>query len=66
MRMSHEALIVTEEGRVLAANTANWPAGELASHGFGATQAGCRSVELGDGSAHWTLIERPELRRRAA
>ncbi|MNO50084.1 Methyl-accepting chemotaxis protein PctA [compost metagenome] len=66
MRMSHEALIVTEEGRVLAANTANWPAGELASHGFGAAQAGCRSVELGDGSAHWTLVERPELRRRAA
>lgn len=65
MRLEHEALILSSEGRVVAANTANFIAGEIASFGF-STDAGCQRASLAEQSAHWTLVQLPERRRHAA
>lgn len=65
MRLSHEALILSGEGRVVATNTANFTAGEIANLGFG-SGADCQRASLAEQSAHWTLVQRPEKRRRAA
>ncbi|WP_271408613.1 cache domain-containing protein [Pseudomonas sp. Q1-7] len=62
MKMEHEALIVTEEGRVVAANTANFTVGEMAHHAFNRAEVDCRIIELGDAAAHWSLIQRPYQR----
>lgn len=62
MKMEHEALIVTEEGRVVAANTANWTVGEMAHHAFNRTEVDCKIIELGEAAAHWSLIQRPNRR----
>ncbi|MEL7939077.1 cache domain-containing protein [Pseudomonas delhiensis] len=65
MRLEHEALILSGEGRVVAANTANFIAGEIASLGL-ATDARCQRANLAEQSAHWTLVQLPEKRHRAA
>lgn len=65
MRLDHEALIISGEGRVVAANTANFTAGEMASVGF-ATDAHCQRASLAEQSAHWTLVQLPDKRRHAA
>ncbi|WP_374439206.1 cache domain-containing protein [Pseudomonas panipatensis] len=66
MRMSHEALILSSEGRVVATNTANWTAGEMASLGLSRIDSDCQYMPLAEQSAHWTLARLPERRRRAA
>lgn len=65
MHLDNEALILSREGRVVAANTANFIAGEMASVGF-ATDAHCLRAPLAEQSAHWTLVQLPDKRRRAA
>ncbi|MCP8464942.1 cache domain-containing protein [Pseudomonas sp. ZM23] len=65
MHLQHEALILSGEGRVVAANTANFIAGEMASAGF-AADARCQHAPLAEQSAHWTLVQLPDKRRRAA
>lgn len=64
MKLKNEALIVSEEGRVIASNTANWMVGDMARHAFNRLENECKQVELGSTSAHWSLIARPT--RRAA
>lgn len=65
MRLEHEALILSAEGRVVAANTANFIAGEMANLGF-ALDARCQRASLAEQSARWTLVQLPDKRRRAA
>ncbi|KAF4558730.1 cache domain-containing protein [Pseudomonas sp. CES] len=65
MKLQNEALIVSEEGRVIASNTTNWMVGDMARHAFTRLESECKQVELGGSSAHWTLIARPTKRRAA-
>ncbi|RHW20016.1 cache domain-containing protein [Pseudomonas jilinensis] len=65
LKMSHEAFIVTDEGRVVAANTANWTAGELARHAMSRSENHCTVVDLGEQASHWALVQRPCIRQLA-
>ncbi|WP_027897346.1 cache domain-containing protein [Zestomonas thermotolerans] len=65
VRLPHEALIVSDEGRVVAANTANWAVGDLARNAFERSSNPGRIVELGEGCARWSLVERPYPRQLA-
>lgn len=62
MQMGHEALVVNGEGRVVAANTANWFTGDLARRLLGRDGQG-REQELAASFSHWAVIERPQARR---
>ncbi|MBF8728920.1 PDC sensor domain-containing protein [Pseudomonas guariconensis] len=62
LKLQNEALIVSEEGRVIASNTANWMVGDMARHAFNRLETECKQVELGSTSAHWSLIARPTKR----
>jgi len=56
VRLPHEALIISEEDRVIAANSAGFVAGELFGQGgFHGGQS--RRIEIGEGRARWGLIE---------
>ncbi|RJG11121.1 histidine kinase [Pseudomonas cavernicola] len=63
IKMENEALIVSEEGRVIAANTANWTVGDMAHHAMNRQETGCRVIELGEAAAHWSLVQRPCKRK---
>lgn len=63
IKMEHEALIVSEEGRIIAANTANWTVGDMAHHAITRQEADCRVIELGEAAAHWSLVQRPSKRK---
>ncbi len=63
IKMEHEALIVSEDGRVIAANTANWAVGDMAKHAITRQEADCRVIELGEVAAHWSLVQRPYKRK---
>lgn len=62
VRLHNEALIVSEEGRVIAANTANWMVGDMAHQAFNRAENECRQFDIGGNSAHWKLVERPVKR----
>lgn len=64
MQMGNEALVVNGEGRVVAANTANWMAGDLARRSLG-REGQERTAELAESFSHWSVIERPLSRRLA-
>ncbi|EOZ4917402.1 TPA: PDC sensor domain-containing protein [Pseudomonas aeruginosa] len=63
IKMENEALIVSEEGRVIAANTANWTVGDMAKHTITRQEADCQVLELGEAAAHWSLVRRPFKRK---
>lgn len=63
VRLPRETLIVSDEGRVIAANTANWSAGEMATSRSGRLDGNYRSVELG--AARWNLVEHQQPRQLA-
>lgn len=62
MRLGNEALVVNAEGRVVAANTANWFAGDMARQALGRGEGQARVLELLGSSSHWSVIERPVSR----
>lgn len=64
LRLPHEALVVSAEGRVIAANTADWVAGELAPAALAETHA----LDLGPADTPWRLVQldRPRLLAGAA
>lgn len=62
--MGNWALVVNGEGRVLAADTANWIAGDLARRSLG-REGQERVAELAESFSHWSVIERPLNRRLA-
>lgn len=54
MHLSHEALLVSTAGRVIAANTADWSTGDLALSAMQADGTVCHS--LGDATLGWQLV----------
>lgn len=65
LKLDNEALIVSEEGRVIVANTASWMVGDMAKHAFNRSENGCKQVEVGGEVANWTLVERSNKRKAA-
>ncbi|GAA3543373.1 cache domain-containing protein [Zobellella aerophila] len=65
MQVPEEALIVTHEGRVVAANTANWCAGDMAKQFLARDETQHQHAELKETMSHWTLVARHCLRRFA-
>lgn len=64
MRLPRESLLVSAQGRVIAANTANWTVGDLAGHLLSDTGNAC--LPLGDSELGWTLVCLPWSRAWAA
>ncbi|UZE25907.1 cache domain-containing protein [Pseudomonas sp. B21-056] len=59
MRVSNEALLLNAEGRVLAANTPSWLAGDLIRGTLSLDQEQSRVLSLIDTSSYWSVVERP-------
>ncbi|WP_434576219.1 PDC sensor domain-containing protein [Pseudomonas sp. Z3-6] len=59
MRVSNEALLLNAEGRVLAANTASWLAGDLTRGVLNQDMEQGRVLSLIDTSSYWSVVERP-------
>lgn len=65
MRLEHEAVLISADGRVIASNTANWLVGDLAPKLLDpALNEGFRLV-LAEPEAGWSLIRLPGLRNAA-
>ena len=65
LRLGNEALVVNAEGRVVAANTANWFAGDMARQALGAGEGQPRVRALLESSSLWSVVERPVSRLHA-
>ena len=59
MRVSNEALLLNAEGRVLAANTPSWLAGDLIRGPLSLDKEQGRVLSLIDTSSYWSVVERP-------
>jgi hypothetical protein len=59
MRVSNEALLLNAEGRVLAANTPSWLAGDLIRGTLSQDNEQGRVLSLIDTSSYWSVVERP-------
>ncbi|WP_223541014.1 PDC sensor domain-containing protein [Pseudomonas sp. BF-RE-26] len=59
MRVSNEALLLNAEGRVLAANTPSWLAGDLIRAPLSLDKEQGRVLSLIDTSSYWSVVERP-------
>ncbi len=64
LRLDHEALIVTEQGRVIAANTVKHMVGELAREPLMSPETQRRSLDLGREGVHWSLLQCPNSSSR--
>jgi hypothetical protein len=62
MRVSNEALLLNAEGRVLAANTPSWLAGDLIRDALNQDKDQGRVLSLIDTSSYWSVVERPVSR----
>jgi len=65
LRLGNEALVVNAEGRVVAANTANWFVGDMARQALGDGQEQPRVQALLASSSLWSVVERPVSRQQA-
>lgn len=63
VKMGNEALIVSEEGRVIMANTANWTIGDMANHLITHHSAESQVIELGANTTNWSLIQCADKRK---
>lgn len=62
MRLEHEAVLLSADGRVIASNTANWMVGDLAPELLESMpQEGVR-LALAQSEAGWSLVRLPALR----
>ncbi|WP_458734104.1 cache domain-containing protein [Zobellella taiwanensis] len=59
MKVKDEALIITREGRVVAANTADWCAGDMA-RGLLARRTARKVTELPSTLSNWSLLTIPQ------
>lgn len=62
MRLDHEAVLVSAEGRVIASNTANWMVGDLVSTLLNDMQLGEIRLTLSESETGWSLVRLPGLR----
>lgn len=63
MRLEHEAVLISADGRIIAANTANWMVGDLAPKLLDPTPLGGVRLVLEEPEAGWSLIRLPSPRR---
>ncbi|OLS63103.1 PDC sensor domain-containing protein [Pseudomonas putida] len=62
MRLDHEAVLISAEGRVIASNTANWMVGDLVSTLLNDMQLGEIRLTLSESETGWSLVRLPGLR----
>lgn len=61
LSLDHEALIVTEQGRVIAANTVKHMVGELAREPLLSPETERMSLDIGRDGVHWSLLQMPTM-----
>lgn len=59
MPLPQEAVLVSEQGRVIAANNSNYVTGELVRQALTAAEIECQTIELGYTGVHWSLLQYP-------
>lgn len=59
LSLDHEAMIVTEQGRVIAANTVKHMVGELAREPLLSPDTERMSLDIGRDGVHWSLLKMP-------
>lgn len=64
MRLPNETLLISADGRVVAANTANWVMGDLAGRLL--NDVDCHRQKLGDNVLGWSLLSLPQMREQIA
>lgn len=65
MRLEHEAVLLSVDGRVIASNSANWMVGDLASKLLEPLPENGERLTLAEPEAGWSLIRLPVLRSAA-
>lgn len=65
MRLEHEAVLISADGRVIASNTANWMVGDLAPKLLDPARCEGERLVLAEPEAGWSLIILPGLRSAA-
>ncbi|UVJ42315.1 cache domain-containing protein [Pseudomonas sp. LS1212] len=65
LRMKNEAFIINGEGRIVAANSANWFVGNMASRPITYKGAAAKVHKLEPLSIEWSLVELPVPRQAA-
>ncbi|MBH3427134.1 cache domain-containing protein [Pseudomonas alkylphenolica] len=65
MRLAHEAVLISADGRVIASNTANWLVGDLAPKLLEPDNSEAVRLVLAEPEAGWSLISLPGLRSAA-
>ena len=63
MRLEHEAVLVSADGRVIASNTANWMVGDLAQALLNTLPVDGVRLALAESEAGWSLVRLPALRK---
>ncbi|PKG46969.1 MULTISPECIES: cache domain-containing protein [Halomonadaceae] len=63
MRLEHEAMLVSSDGRIIASNTANWMVGDLTSNLLNSTPLSGDRLALTENEAGWSLVTLPGLRK---
>ncbi|MET4163372.1 hypothetical protein ABIE61_003236 [Marinobacterium sp. MBR-111] len=59
LHIGNDAMLVSEQGRVIAANNANYSAGELARQALNSPQIQRQILDLGHEGVHWSLLQSP-------
>ncbi|MNE95749.1 hypothetical protein D3C80_1938830 [compost metagenome] len=62
MRLAHEALLLSADGRVIASNTANWMVGDLARNLLDDLPRDGTRLGLAESEAGWSLVRLSTLR----
>ncbi|MCY1307145.1 hypothetical protein D9M70_570480 [compost metagenome] len=63
MRLEHQAVLVSADGRVIASNTANWMVGDLAQALLNTLPVDGVRLALAESEAGWSLVRLPALRK---
>ncbi|MFQ6572299.1 PDC sensor domain-containing protein [Pseudomonas sp. UM16] len=63
MRLEHEAVLISADGRVIASNTANWMVGDLALTLLNTLPKDGLRLALAESEAGWSLVRLPALRK---
>ncbi|MCU1722715.1 MULTISPECIES: cache domain-containing protein [unclassified Pseudomonas] len=63
MRLDHEAVLLSADGRVIASNTANWMVGDLVSTLLSNMQLDEIRLTLSESETGWSLVRLPGLRK---
>jgi len=65
MKLEHEAVLLSADGRVIASNTANWMVGDLVATLLNTLQLDEIRLTLSESETGWSLVRLPGLRKPA-